>query len=59
MHLTSINLKVYKEYFPNVAVGYKDSRVKLHVTDGINACLLMGKGVDSVSNNDANHTKCK
>ncbi|XP_028781760.1 spermidine synthase 1-like [Neltuma alba] len=27
-------IDVYREYFPNVAVGYKDSRVKLHVTDG-------------------------
>ncbi|KAI9074525.1 hypothetical protein K1719_043524 [Acacia pycnantha] len=27
-------IDVYKEYFPNVAVGYKDSRVKLHVIDG-------------------------
>lgn len=30
----AVHLKVYKEYFPDVAVGYKDSRVKLHVTDG-------------------------
>ncbi|KAF7838346.1 spermidine synthase 1 [Senna tora] len=27
-------IDVYKEYFPDVAVGYKDSRVKLHVIDG-------------------------
>ncbi|XP_054807333.1 spermidine synthase 1-like isoform X2 [Prosopis cineraria] len=27
-------IDVYKEYFPNVAVGYRDSRVRLHVTDG-------------------------
>ncbi|XP_028797740.1 spermidine synthase 1-like [Neltuma alba] len=27
-------IDVYREYFPNIAVGYKDSRVKLHVTDG-------------------------
>nr|KYP41027.1 Spermidine synthase [Cajanus cajan] len=26
-------IDVYKEYFPDVAVGYKDSRVKLHVVD--------------------------
>jgi len=25
---------VYKEFFPDVAVGYKDPRVKLHIIDG-------------------------
>ncbi|PNX90567.1 spermidine synthase, partial [Trifolium pratense] len=25
---------VYKKYFPDIAVGYKDPRVKLHVIDG-------------------------
>ncbi|RDX94747.1 Spermidine synthase, partial [Mucuna pruriens] len=33
-HLLSVNQRVYKEFFPDVAVGYKDSRVKLHVIDG-------------------------
>ncbi|KAJ1385511.1 Spermidine/spermine synthase [Sesbania bispinosa] len=27
-------IDLYKEYFPDVAVGYKDTRVKLHVIDG-------------------------
>ncbi|XP_062114950.1 spermidine synthase 1-like [Humulus lupulus] len=27
-------IDVYKEFFPNIAVGYLDSRVKLHVIDG-------------------------
>lgn len=27
--------QVYKKYFPDIAIGYKDPRVKLHVIDGI------------------------
>ncbi|KAF3437058.1 hypothetical protein FNV43_RR19811 [Rhamnella rubrinervis] len=27
-------IDVYKEFFPDIAVGYEDSRVKLHVMDG-------------------------
>ncbi|KAI4336120.1 hypothetical protein L6164_014689 [Bauhinia variegata] len=27
-------IDVYKEFFPDVAIGYEDCRVKLHVTDG-------------------------
>ncbi|KAG5046268.1 hypothetical protein AAZX31_06G175800 [Glycine max] len=27
-------IDVYKEFFPDVAVGYKDPRVKLHIIDG-------------------------
>ncbi|KAK2442828.1 spermine synthase [Trifolium repens] len=27
-------IDVYKKYFPDIAVGYKDPRVKLHVIDG-------------------------
>ncbi|PON93361.1 Polyamine biosynthesis domain, conserved site [Trema orientale] len=27
-------INVYKEFFPQIAVGYEDSRVKLHVIDG-------------------------
>ncbi|XP_031277257.1 spermidine synthase 1-like [Pistacia vera] len=27
-------VNVYKEFFPEIAVGYEDSRVKLHVRDG-------------------------
>lgn len=29
------NLQVSKDYFPEVAVGYDDSRVKLHIGDGM------------------------
>ena len=31
MHLT---LQTYKEFFPNVAVGYQDPRVHVHIADG-------------------------
>ncbi|XP_022134672.1 spermidine synthase 2-like [Momordica charantia] len=27
-------IDVYKKFFPEIAVGYKDSRVNLHITDG-------------------------
>lgn len=33
------NFQVYKEFFPDIAVGYEDPRVTLHVRDGI-FCLF-------------------
>lgn len=31
------HFQVSKEFFPDVAIGYEDPRVKLHIGDGIRA----------------------
>lgn len=39
-----LSFQVSKEYFPDVAVGYEDPRVKLHIGDGMHMqknCFLM------------------
>lgn len=33
--------QVYKEFFPDIAVGYEDPRVSLHITDGIDVVVLI------------------
>ncbi|KAG6686600.1 hypothetical protein I3842_11G028800 [Carya illinoinensis] len=33
--IDSMLIDVYKEFFPDIAVGYEDPRVSLHITDGI------------------------
>lgn len=31
-----LELQVYKNFFPDIAVGYEDPRVHVHITDGKN-----------------------
>ncbi|KAI5407038.1 hypothetical protein KIW84_053338 [Lathyrus oleraceus] len=37
-------IDVYKKYFPDIAIGYKDPRVQLHVTDGTLFLKSVAKG---------------
>uniref|UniRef100_A0A803NDW3 PABS domain-containing protein n=1 Tax=Chenopodium quinoa TaxID=63459 RepID=A0A803NDW3_CHEQI len=43
--LDQMTVDVYATYFPDVAIGYKDPRVKLHVGDGYNANELVDEGL--------------
>jgi hypothetical protein len=43
-----ICVKVSKEFFPDVAIGYEDSRVTLHVGDGVFLFLIQNYSMTSI-----------
>lgn len=40
MDVTFLHLQVSKQFFPDVAVGFEDPRVTLHIGDGSQLCSV-------------------